>query len=142
MTTTRACGSRFAEAVGAQRESVVASTPETETVACTDAFADAAASRSVPFALGMLYGYESQTPAVAETKIAGLKDHYGIEGSGVEYFRLHGELDVEHSSEMARAIEGICASDEDVADAEAGARAGAAAIWRLLDGVARVRAVA
>ncbi len=63
---------------------------EPETAACVNAFnASAEASRS--FALGMIYGYESQTPAVAETKIVGLRDHYGIEGAAADYFQLHGE---------------------------------------------------
>lgn len=130
---------RFAEAVGAAREQVLASTPDTETASCTEAFGNAATSASVPFALGMLYGYESQTPAVAATKISGLKEHYGIEGPGVQYFELHGELDVEHSAEMSRAIGTVCTDEADLAEAEAGARSGAAAIWHLLDGVASAR---
>lgn len=132
----------FAEALGACADRVRASAVEPETSSCVEAFADAAENASLPFALGMLYGYESQTPAVAATKIEGLKTHYGIEGPGAWYFELHGELDVEHSAEMARAIGVVCNEDADLAEAEAGARAGAAAIWRLLDGVARVRQVA
>lgn len=132
----------FAEALGVDADRVRASEVEPETSSCVESFRDAAESASIPFALGMLYGYESQTPAVAATKIEGLKTHYGIEGPGTEYFALHGELDVEHSAEMARAIADVCDDEADLAEAEAGARAGAAAIWRLLDGVSRVRQVA
>ncbi len=132
----------FAESLGVDADAVRGATVEDETASCVGAFTDAAENNSVPFALGMLYGYESQTPAVAATKIEGLKKHYGIEGPGVEYFELHGELDIEHSAEMARAIDEVCSGEEDLAEATAGARAGAAAIWRLLDGVARVRQVA
>ncbi|MPZ71020.1 MAG: TENA/THI-4 protein [Actinobacteria bacterium] len=132
----------FAESLGVDADAVRGAAVEDETASCVGAFTDAAENNSVPFALGMLYGYESQTPAVAATKIEGLKKHYGIEGPGVEYFELHGELDIEHSSEMARAIDSVCSGDADLAEAATGARAGAAAIWRLLDGVARVRQVA
>lgn len=131
----------FAEALGVPKAEVVGAPIESETAACVDAFATAMSDASPAFALGMLYGYESQTPAVAETKVAGLRDHYAIEGPGVAYFELHGELDIAHSAEMASAIDEIVADEIDAGDAAAGAKAGAEAIWGLLDGVARVRSI-
>jgi pyrroloquinoline-quinone synthase len=86
----------------------------------------------------MLYAYESQTPEIAATKVAGLKQHYGIKGTGLAYFELHGVLDVEHTRELGRALEHTV---EDPSEAVAGATAGAEAIWGLLDGVARVRGI-
>lgn len=133
---------RFAASVGAEEGTVRGAPIETETSQCVAAFSEGTAAASVPFALGMLYGYESQTPAVAETKICGLKEHYGITGEGLDYFALHGELDVEHASELAAAIERVVVTEEDAAEAEAGARAGAGAIWGLLDGVERIRIAA
>jgi pyrroloquinoline-quinone synthase len=127
----------FAEAVGADRERVVGATIEPETADCVDGFRTASEESSPAFALGMLYGYESQTPGVAETKVVGLDEHYGIDGPGVQYFRLHGILDIEHSREMARAI--ALVSEDDGTDSLDGARRGAEAIWGLLDGVERVR---
>ena len=132
---------RFAEAVGADRETVAATPAEAETLACIAAFESAARDRSPLFALGMIYGYESQTPDVCETKIGGLRDLYGVTGPGLEYFELHGELDVEHSDELAGAIEELARSEDDLREAEAGALAGARAIRGLLDGVARVRGI-
>jgi pyrroloquinoline-quinone synthase len=126
----------FAGAVGAERDEVVASTPEAETERCVSEFETVVREAPPAYALGMLYGYESQTPAVAETKVTGLEDHYGIDGPGVRYFRLHGVLDVEHSKELARAIALL---DEDDGEGVEGARRGAGAIWGLLDGVERVR---
>jgi pyrroloquinoline-quinone synthase len=130
---------RFAEALGKHRAALEASTVEPETAACVDAFSSATTKESVPFALGMLYAYESQTPEVAETKVTGLKDFYGITGPAAEYFQLHGELDVEHSRELATAIDEVATTDEQRAEAVAGAAAGATAIYGLLDGVARAR---
>src|SRR5918992_2100065 len=106
----------FADAVGASTDSVRASEPEAETRACVDAFTGAATSASPAFALGMIYGYESQTPEVATTKADGLRHHYGIEGPGVEYFEVHGEIDVEHASELAGAVASIATSEEDLAE--------------------------
>lgn len=130
---------RFSEAVGAPQDEVRDGSVEPETAACVDAFSEGAESRSVAFGLGMLYAYESQTPEVAVTKVEGLKAHYGIDGPATQYFTLHGELDVEHSRELAGAIEHVAADDAGRAEAVAGARAGAEAIWGLLDGVARAR---
>lgn len=131
----------FAEALGNERDATEASPVEPETAACVDSFSVAMKTAPPAFALGMLYGYESQTPQVAETKISGLRDFYGVEGPGTTYFQLHGELDVRHSSDMASAIEAVATDDRSRADAEAGARAGAEAIWGLLDGVTRARGI-
>jgi pyrroloquinoline-quinone synthase len=130
---------RFAGALGVDAERVQTSEIEPETKACVEDFAGSMATKSPAFALGMLYGYESQTPAVAKSKVDGLARHYGIEGDGARYFELHGELDVEHSDELARAMSETIVDDASRAEAVAGAAAGAAAIWGLLDGVARVR---
>ena len=132
---------RFAEALGCDRDTLNRTPVEPETASCVEAFRRGTGERSMPFALGMLYAYESQTPEVAQTKVEGLRDHYGIDGAPVEYFKLHGELDVEHSRELAETIDRIATTDEDIAEADAGARAGAAAIYGLLDGVARVRGI-
>ena len=132
---------RFAESVGAGEDTVRDADAEAETKECVSAFGDAARSASLPFALGMLYGYESQTPAVARTKVAGLKEHYGINGAGVDYFELHADLDVEHSADLAAAIGTLVGDEPAMEEAATGARAGADAIWTLLDGVARVRGI-
>ena len=90
----------------------------------------------------MLYGYESQTPEIAVTKAAGLRDRYGISGDSLAYFELHGQLDVEHSKELAGAIADEGAMDAHNEAPTSGAQAGAFAIFGLLDRVARVCAIA
>jgi pyrroloquinoline-quinone synthase len=129
----------FAAGVGATRETVTNSSAAPETSDCVDAFRTAMRDRSLPFALGMLYAYESQTPEVAATKIKGLREYYGIDGPALEYFELHGELDIEHSDELAQAIATLVVDEAAAREAEAGAKAGAEAIWGLLNGIARER---
>jgi len=47
--------------------------------------------------LSALYSYEYQVPEVAETKIKGLKEHYGIhDKNSLLFFLVHKEADVEH----------------------------------------------
>ena len=131
----------FAAGVGAGRDEVRAGQPVAHTAACVEAFGSAMAERSLPFALGMLYAYESQTPGVAATKIEGLRNHYGIDGPALQYFELHGELDVEHSDELVRALAEVATNGSAASEAEAGAKAGADAIWGLLSGVAEARGI-
>ena len=131
----------FAQGVGAAQADVRESAPVAETIGCVAAFRSAATERSVPFALGMLYAYESQTPGVAQTKIEGLRKHYGIDGPALEYFQLHGELDVEHSDDLAHAIAEIATDEAAAQEAVAGAKAGAEAIWDLLSGIAKERGI-
>lgn len=131
----------FAAELGRDEKSLAVEEIEPETAACVKSFGEATSAASLPFALGMLYAYESQTPEVADTKVKGLREHYGIDGDPVRYFELHGELDVEHSAELAGALEALSDGDDDRVEARAGARAGAEAIWGLLDGVARVRGI-
>src|SRR5207247_10099056 len=49
--------------------------------------------------LPALYAYESQIPAMHESKIDGLKKHYGFRNpEHYEYFSVHVEADREHSA--------------------------------------------
>ena len=132
---------RFAEAVGTTAARCRAAAPEAETDDCVAAFQRGTRTGSLAFALGMIYGYESQTPDVADTKVKGLRERYGIEGEGVTYFALHGSLDVEHTRELLVALSDVVSDEAALAEAAAGARAGAAAVWGLLSGVTRVREI-
>ncbi|MGH2773265.1 MAG: iron-containing redox enzyme family protein [Actinomycetota bacterium] len=50
-------------------------------------------------ALGALYAYESQIPAVAQAKADGLRKFYAVpEGEGLKFFDLHATMDVGHAA--------------------------------------------
>jgi pyrroloquinoline-quinone synthase len=106
-----------------------------ETAACVGAWApsDALAATAVLFAV------EGTQPAIAETKLRGLVEHYGYrpDSPATSYFRVHATRDHEHA-ERAREIlaEQAGEADEDrlVAAAERALRAN----WELLDGVERL----
>lgn len=102
---------------------------------CVAVFETAADEAPVPFALGMIYGYESQTPKVAATKASGLRTHHGLEDEALAYFDVHAELDVEHSSQLLACLAEVTGSERDLIQAELGASLGASAVWLLLDGV-------
>jgi pyrroloquinoline-quinone synthase len=119
----------FASAVGTE-----GAEPLPESRCCASAWA---AADDELGAAAILYAIEAGQPAISETKLRGLVEHYGFaEGSeAVEYFVLHGERDHEHAAE-ARAK---------LAEQEDGrlvglAEAALAANWALLDGVSTAAA--
>jgi len=89
---------RFAEGVGVSRDDVRGAQRNDATQALVDLYGEL--SREAPVAEGVaaLYAYERQVPQVSESKIDGLKKHFGVEDPrALEFFVLHGELDIEHS---------------------------------------------
>src|SRR5437660_12221784 len=57
------------------------------------------AETSTAEGLAAFYAYESQIPAICESKIDGLKKYYGFaDPKGYEYFSAHIEADKEHSA--------------------------------------------
>jgi pyrroloquinoline-quinone synthase len=86
--------------------------------------------------LAVLFAVESAQPAISETKLAGLAEHYGFDADGPAgaYFALHAQRDVEHAEESSE----ILAAEATEADVERLVEAAEAALrgnWRLLDGV-------
>ena len=122
----------FADALGAPLDRE----PTRETAACAKAWA----RTDPPEALAVLYAVEAAQPAIAETKLRGLVDHYGFapDGHGTEYFALHAELDKEHARAAQAQLAGVAPEDEGrlAAAAEDALRAN----WLLLDGVERAAA--
>jgi pyrroloquinoline quinone (PQQ) biosynthesis protein C len=114
----------FASALGTEHHQ-----PLPQTRCCASAWA---AADDELGAAAILYAIEAGQPAISETKLRGLLQHYGFaEGSpAVEYFAVHGERDHEHAAEARTALEP--ADDERLVHL---AEAALAANWALLDGV-------
>jgi pyrroloquinoline-quinone synthase len=83
-------------------------------------------------AAAILHAIEAGQPAISETKLRGLLEHYGFsaDSPGIEYFKIHGERDHEHAAEARTVLDG--ADDERLVRL---AEAALAANWALLDGV-------
>jgi pyrroloquinoline quinone (PQQ) biosynthesis protein C len=90
-----------------------------------------------PRALSVLYAIESAQPAISQTKLAGLVEHYGFDADdpAAEYFRLHAERDIEHAREAREAL--AEAPPALTAELVTVAERALEANWRLLDGVER-----
>jgi pyrroloquinoline-quinone synthase len=101
---------RFGEALGLERADVQGARLNASTQALVDTYREAAERAPVAAGVAALYAYESQLPAVAEAKIAGLKEHYGFgEGTarrtGLAFFEVHRTIDVHHAAEERAIVE-------------------------------------
>jgi pyrroloquinoline-quinone synthase len=105
--------------------------PSAETRECAAAWRaeDSLEARAV------LYAVESGQPAISQTKLTGLVDHFGFDAGSkaTEYFELHADRDHEHAAASAQVLRE--APPEDADRLAAAAEAALKGNWRLLDGV-------
>jgi pyrroloquinoline-quinone synthase len=89
---------QFAEGIGVARDDVKSAPRNPATQHLVDLYREVTTERPVAEGVAALYAYERQVPEVAQSKIEGLKRHYGIQdGPALRFFVVHGVLDVEHS---------------------------------------------
>src|SRR5215467_9564621 len=133
---------KFARSLSVEDLALASTEKQPETKNLIDAFRSICGKGSTADGLAALYAYESQIPAICESKIDGLKKYYGFENpEHYEYFTVHIEADREHSAaerEMLRRyignrnFESVKASVNRVLDA----------LWEMLSGVCRRHAIA
>jgi pyrroloquinoline-quinone synthase len=133
---------QFADALGANDIDLAKTDKQPETKNLIETFRSVCSNESTTEGLAALYAYESQIPAICESKVDGLKKHYGFnDPKGYEYFSVHIDADKEHSAaerEMLSAkidnrnIDNVRASVNRVLDA----------LGELLSGVCRRHAIA
>ena len=134
---------RFAEAVGASRESVLGAQTHPKTEACVRDFSALTREGHWTEGLAALYAYEAQQPAVAATKIDGLKRHYGLDSeAALGFFKVHQELDLWHSEVERRALTAAVTDEGDRARIKAAVSRACDALNTLLDGVCEARGIA
>jgi pyrroloquinoline-quinone synthase len=133
---------QFAQGLGVNDIDLARIEKQPETKELIKTFRSACGQGSTAEGLGALYAYESQIPSICESKIEGLKKHYGFtKPEHYEYFTVHIEADRGHSAaerEMLsryineRNFESVKASVNRVLDA----------LWEMLSGVCRRHAIA
>ena len=85
--------------------------------------------------LASLYTYERQIPEIAETKIRGLKNHYGVSSKeGLEFFEVHKAADKYHRVACEKLLDGLSKTEQ--AKAEKSALSTAKYLWNFLTGMA------
>ena len=133
---------KFADGLGVEDADLAQTEKQPETKNLINTFRSVCGQRSTAEGLAALYAYESQIPSICESKIDGLKKHYGFtKPEHYEYFTVHIEADREHSAaerEMlsrhldAQNFEPVKVSVNRVLDA----------LWDMLSGVCRRHAIA
>jgi pyrroloquinoline-quinone synthase len=103
---------RFAEALGLSRGEVEHATLRYATRSLVDTYWAAASEAPVEAGVAALYAYESQLPAVSESKMAGLERHYGVAGEAVTFFAVHRAIDVHHADAEREILKDARAGDE------------------------------
>ena len=88
-----------------------------------------AASGEPAEALAVIAAYEIQASEIAATKEAGLRDHYGVNEAGRQFWDVHASIEADHAQWTVDALIEI-GTPELVRDA---ARRSADAWWRFLD---------
>jgi pyrroloquinoline-quinone synthase len=133
----------FAGAVGASRESVQNAEMNAGTKKCVETFTRLSRG-SWQSGLAALYAYEAQQPAVAKTKIEGLKSKYELDSkAALGFFQVHETMDAWHSeSEKQILTEEIRKNPELREEVKASVSEACDALNALLDGVCESRGIA
>jgi len=106
-----------------------------------DTFRSACRDGTTAEGLAALYAYESQIPAICESKIDGLKKHYGFtDPKYYEYFSVHIGADREHSA-AERIMLSAYIDSRNIDTVRASVRRILDALWEMLSGVCRRHAI-
>lgn len=130
---------RFAEGIGASRESVHAEEAMPETKELVESFLNSAKS-SYAEGLGALFAYEHQIPEIAHFKMEALAKHYGIsDPSTVSFFDVHKQADVFHTAALSQLLEELTPEEKEMA--ARATRITADHLWKFLDGIQKKMSV-
>jgi pyrroloquinoline-quinone synthase len=95
----------FALALGVHQKELDTHKPQAATEELIDHFRSNCRSQPLAVGIAALYSYESQIPAICQTKIEGLKKWYGLnDPESYRYFSVHETADVEHSREEKKIL--------------------------------------
>jgi pyrroloquinoline-quinone synthase len=134
---------RFAGAVGAERGSVLNAEVNAGTKRCVETF-DRLSRGRWQTGLAALYAYEAQQPAVAKTKIDGLKSKYGLNtDDALGFFQVHESVDAWHSESEKNVLLDEVRKDAKLGeDVKTAVSQACDALNALLDGVCESRGIA
>jgi pyrroloquinoline-quinone synthase len=133
---------KFAEGLGVSDVDVRESGKWPETKNLIDTFRSVCADGSTAEGLAALYAYESQIPVICESKIDGLKKHYGFtDPEHYRYFTVHIEADREHSAVERKMLAGYI-DNHNFESVKASVNRVLDALWEMLSGVCGRHAIA
>jgi pyrroloquinoline-quinone synthase len=132
----------FAEGLGVSDADARSTEKTPETKNLIDTFRSVCGDGSIAEGLAALYAYESQIPAICESKIDGLKKYYGFANpEHYRYFTVHIVADREHSA-AERSMLGAYVDNHSFESVKASVNRVLNALWEMLSGVCRRHAIA
>jgi len=133
---------KFTEGLGVEDVDLAKTEKQPETKNLIDTFRSVCRDGSTAEGLAALYAYESQIPAICESKIDGLKKHYGFsDPKHYEYFSVHIEADREHSAAERKMLSAYI-DNRNIDKVRGAAQRVLDALWEMLSGVCRRHAIA
>ena len=132
---------QFAEGLGVSQDELASTPQQPETANLIRTFRQSCGTSSTAAGLAALYAYESQIPEICESKIDGLKKHYGItDPNHYRYFSVHIEADREHSA-AERDMLNNHVTENNFDEARQSAGRVLHALWEMLSGVCHRHAI-
>ncbi len=133
---------KFAEGLGVDHSDFAKMEKQPETKNLIDTFRSICGEGSTAQGMAALYAYESQIPAICESKIDGLRKHYGFRNpKHYEYFSVHIEADREHSAAERKMLASYIDS-HNIDGVRASVRRVLDALWEMLSGIYGRHAIA
>lgn len=133
---------KFAGSLGIEEAELAQTGKQPETENLIKTFRSVCKQRSTAEGLAALYAYESQIPSICESKIDGLKKHYGFtKPDHYEYFTVHIEADREHSA-AEREMLGRYLDTHNFESVKVSVNHVLDALWDMLSGVCHRHAIA
>ena len=132
----------FADGLGIAQDNAKNAEKWPETKKLIETFRSVCGDGSTAEGLAALYAYESQIPAICESKIDGLKKHYGFnKPEHYQYFSVHIEADREHSAAERRMLDAYL-NEQNFESVKRSVNRVLDALWEMLSGVCRRHAIA
>ncbi len=132
---------KFAEGVGVEGVDLAGADKRPETTNLIGTFRSVCRDGSTAEGLAALYAYESQIPAICESKVDGLRRHYRFtDPMHYEYFSVHIGVDREHSA-AERIMLSAYIDSRNIDTVRASVRRILDALWEMLSGVCRRHAI-
>src|SRR5438128_1760972 len=133
---------KFAEGLGVSDVDARSTKRQPETKNLIDTFRSLCRGESTAQGLAALYAYESQIPAICESKIDGLKKHYGFtDPEHYRYFAIHIKADREHAAAERKMLSAYI-DNHNFESVKASVNRILDALWEMLSGVCRRHAIA
>jgi pyrroloquinoline-quinone synthase len=133
---------KFAEALGVSVAEAQHAGQWPETRNLIDTFRSVCGEPATAEGLAALYAYESQIPEICESKIDGLKRHYGVtDPEHYQYFSVHIKADREHSAAERNLLDAHI-NEQNFKSVKASVNRVLDALWEMLSGVCRRHAIA